>query len=122
MRSHQVLLNILCVEWKQSSFFVSCLDSLLLTLRSPSQCVSSLPMSPSFDVNLLGCRESKVDDEALSVVFDSLIPNGRDQDLSIPLPVYLGKAVYNDTTGGEKASTSTTFLKAQGRSSLGREA
>jgi len=48
----------------------------------------------------LGYRESEEDEASLSVVFDSLLPFIHDQKSSIPVPVYLGQVVYEDTYGG----------------------
>jgi hypothetical protein len=80
--------------------------SSLAPVHLPSQSGSSSPTLSVFEANLQGCRESEVDDEALLAVFDSLLPSARDKDPPIPLPVFLGKEVVDETPGGELASSS----------------
>jgi hypothetical protein len=62
-----------------------------------------------------GCRESEDHDSSLSVVLDSLLPFIRDNNSTVPLPVYLGNTVYDDTTCGGKASTSCTRPEGTGK-------
>jgi hypothetical protein len=54
------------------------------------------------DVNpvIPGCRESEENDSSLFVVLDSLIPFIRDQKSTVPLPVYMGNSVFDDSNGG----------------------
>jgi hypothetical protein len=62
-----------------------------------------------------GCRESKDNDSSLSDVLDSLLPFIRDQKSTIPLPVYLGKAVFEDSTGGDKPDTTVSRIEGSGK-------
>jgi hypothetical protein len=83
----------------------SCLVSLLTVPENfQSNNVSSLSLSPP-DENIImpGGRESEEDESSLSTVLDSLLPFIHDQKSIVPLPIYLGKVVFEDSTSGEKA-------------------
>jgi hypothetical protein len=64
-------------------------SSILVPL--PSQSGSLSPTLSVFEANLQGCRESEVDDEALLVVFDSLLPVARGRILPSHFLFFLEK-------------------------------
>jgi hypothetical protein len=62
-----------------------------------------------------GCRESEENDSSLSVVLDSLLPFIRDHKSTVPLLVYLGNFVFDDSIGGGKPSTSVSRVEGTGK-------
>jgi hypothetical protein len=88
----------------------NCIDQSQVIISSSSP----LPWSDGTGV-VPSCRESEENDSSLSVVLDSLLPFIRDNKSIVPLPVYLGKFVYDDPIGGGKANTSGTRVEGTGK-------
>jgi hypothetical protein len=59
--------------------------------------------------------ESEEHESSLSVVLDSLLPFIRDNKSVVPLPVYLGNIVYDDSTCGGLDSTSGNHVEGIGK-------
>jgi len=75
----------------------------------PNQSVSSqyFTFNPHEDpISLHGCHGTKETDSSLNKVLDSLIPYLRNPTSTIPLPIYLGKFVYENLSWDGDASTS----------------
>jgi len=79
--------------------------------------VASSQPNSMLDVTVVipGCWESEENESSLSIVLDSLLPFIHDHKSIVPLLVYLGNFVFDDSIGGGKPNTSASRVEGIGK-------